>query len=247
MAIVDVLIPGLPGPPGPPGPAGIGSAWYRGAGAPAGGLGTNGDYYLDTTSGNIYGPKAAGAWGAAVFNIAEGQEGPAGPQGPTGPAGADATYSNAAPQPLAATASSGTATSAARADHVHQFQPEWPGFALSDESTALTEGVRLTVPYWPYPFQFTALPLWMVNAVPTGSALQVDIRVGGVSIFSTLPTIDATEVSTATAAVPAVFSTAFVNASQTIAAGSMVEFRVTQKGATIAGAGLKVWLIGRRA
>lgn len=72
------------GPQGPPGPAGIGSAWHRGAGVPAAGLGSNGDYYLNTTNGDIYGPKAGGAWGAVVFNIAEGQEGPPGPTGPAG-------------------------------------------------------------------------------------------------------------------------------------------------------------------
>jgi len=73
----------------------VGAAWQQGAGAPGSGVGSNGDFYLNTTNGDIYGPKAAGAWGSIIFNIAEGQEGPAGPAGPTGatgaagPAGAD--------------------------------------------------------------------------------------------------------------------------------------------------------------
>jgi hypothetical protein len=93
----------------------------------------------------------------------------------------------------------------------------------------------------------TALPIFMVNTAPTGSVAQFDIRIGGTSIFATLPTIDATEISTATAATPAVFSAAFIAGGQTIAAGSSVSFHCTQIGATVAGAGLKVALPSRRA
>lgn len=90
--VVELLVPGPQGPAGATGPAGVGSAWRQGEGAPASGLGSNGDYYLNTTNGDIYGPKTAGAWGGVIFNIAEGQQGPAGPTGATGaagPAGAD--------------------------------------------------------------------------------------------------------------------------------------------------------------
>lgn len=38
-----------------------GSKWYTGAGAPAAGLGSDGDYYLNQTTGD-YSSKAAGAW-----------------------------------------------------------------------------------------------------------------------------------------------------------------------------------------
>jgi hypothetical protein len=44
---------------GPPGPQG--SVWYTGAGAPAGGLGINGDLYLRTDTGDIY-AKSGGTW-----------------------------------------------------------------------------------------------------------------------------------------------------------------------------------------
>lgn len=72
------------GPAGPPGPAGTGggggggSTWYDGAGAPAGGLGADGDYYLRTSNGNVY-TKAGGAW-TVVGNI----RGPAGADGLNG-------------------------------------------------------------------------------------------------------------------------------------------------------------------
>jgi hypothetical protein len=94
VQVVEVLVPGPPGAPGPagdPGPAGVGAEWVQGAGAPEAGDGNDGDFYLDTLTGDIYGPKAAGAWGASIYNIAEGQEGPAGPAGADGADG-DSAY-----------------------------------------------------------------------------------------------------------------------------------------------------------
>ncbi|WKZ65752.1 MAG: tail fiber domain-containing protein [Flavobacteriales bacterium] len=49
---------------------------------PASAVGSNGDFYLNTTTSTLFGPKAAGAWPAGVALI-----GPVGPQGPAGPAG----------------------------------------------------------------------------------------------------------------------------------------------------------------
>jgi hypothetical protein len=118
---------------------------------------------------------------------------------------------------------------------------------LTGEATSLTQATLLTVPWWPEARVLTALPVWMLNTAATGSAAQFDIRVGGTSIFATLPTIDATEASTATAATAAVFSTAFISGGQQIAQGSSVTFHCTQVGATVAGAGLKVALPSRRA
>jgi hypothetical protein len=51
---------------------------------PGAGVGANGDFYLDTDTGDIYGPKTAGAWAGVIFNIAEGQQGPAGAAGVDG-------------------------------------------------------------------------------------------------------------------------------------------------------------------
>lgn len=39
-----------------------GNTLLNGAGVPGAGLGSNGDFYLDTSSDTLYGPKAAGAW-----------------------------------------------------------------------------------------------------------------------------------------------------------------------------------------
>lgn len=74
----------LLGPPGTPG-----SVWYEGAGTPASGLGISGDFYLNTTTGDVY-QKTGGGWGAPIANIT----GPPGPQGIPGNPGQVITYFN---------------------------------------------------------------------------------------------------------------------------------------------------------
>lgn len=76
---------GATGPAGPTGPTGpAGSLWYDGVGAPAGGLGVDGDYYLNDSNGDVY-VKASGSWGVTA-NIL-GPTGPTGATGATGPQG----------------------------------------------------------------------------------------------------------------------------------------------------------------
>ena len=61
-------IQGVQGNPGTNGTNGTdgtnGLSVLSGAGAPGGEAGSNGDFYIDTSSYNIYGPKTAGAWGS---------------------------------------------------------------------------------------------------------------------------------------------------------------------------------------
>lgn len=84
---------GSTGPQGPQGPAGNDGADGRtvlsGAGAPGGGTGSDGDFYIDTVADAIYGPKAGGVWGSATSLI--GPQGPAGADGADGAPGADGT------------------------------------------------------------------------------------------------------------------------------------------------------------
>lgn len=66
MPIMNIMGPqGIQGNPGTNGTNGTngapGSVWYSGVGAPAGGLGVNGDFYLNTANGDVY-QKVAGAW-----------------------------------------------------------------------------------------------------------------------------------------------------------------------------------------
>jgi hypothetical protein len=97
--------PGPPGPEGPQGPPGAdgtdGNTVLNGTGAPPNTTGVDGDFYIDTTPHNIYGPKA-GTWPTPGTSLvgpqgiagppgapgAQGNPGATGAQGPVGPAGA---------------------------------------------------------------------------------------------------------------------------------------------------------------
>ena len=69
-------------------PGANGRTMLSGSGAPAVGLGADGDFYIDTATVDLYGPKASGAWGAAVSLI-----GPQGEQGDIGLTGKSAYQS----------------------------------------------------------------------------------------------------------------------------------------------------------
>lgn len=103
--------------------------------------------------------------------------------------------------------------------------------ALSDMTSDLVVGTG--VAYFRAPFAFTITGVRAsVFTAPTGSALQVDINKNGSTIMTTEVTIDATEKTSTTAAVPAVFN------DTTIANDDEISFDITQIGSTIAGAGL---------
>jgi hypothetical protein len=75
---------GQEGPQGPVGPAGEdGSRIFSGSGAPDAGTGSIGDYYLDTITGELYGPKDNSGWGspAIVLMGEDGQDGADGEDG----------------------------------------------------------------------------------------------------------------------------------------------------------------------
>jgi len=93
---------GAQGPAGAQGVPGVdGRTVLNGTVAPAAGDGIDGDFWLDTVTVTLYGPKTAGAWGAGISLVgptgatgaagaqgATGPQGPAGPDGPAGPTGA---------------------------------------------------------------------------------------------------------------------------------------------------------------
>jgi hypothetical protein len=88
----------------------IANTVLSGAGVPAKSLGIDGDFYIDTKSMNMYGPKKNNSWplpvsmrgpqgpagiagadgkNASASSVSAGTAGPAGPQGPAGPAGSN--------------------------------------------------------------------------------------------------------------------------------------------------------------
>lgn len=113
--------------------------------------------------------------------------------------------------------------------------------ACSDETTALTTGTAKVTFRMPFAFTLTAVRA-SVTTAPTGaSLLTVDINENGVSILSTKITIDASEKTSTTAATPPVIS------DSALADDAEITIDIDQVGSTIAGAGLKVCLIGYKA
>jgi collagen triple helix repeat protein len=82
---------GLTGPTGPAGGTGAtgpnGNTILNGVVDPGPSDGSNGDFYINTASQKIFGPKAAGTWPSGV-PYAAGPTGPTGPTGGNGPTGA---------------------------------------------------------------------------------------------------------------------------------------------------------------
>ena len=109
--------------------------------------------------------------------------------------------------------------------------------AASDETTALTVGDGKVTFRMPFAMTLTAVRA-SVTTAPTCAGITVDIRESGTTVLSTLLTIDATEKTSTTAATPAVIS------DTALADDAEIIIDVDVVGSTIAGAGLKVTLIG---
>ncbi len=112
---------GSVGPSGPQGSTGAagqtviaGKAVLNGAGDPTAGIGIDGDFYINTTTNILFGPKDAGAWpevgvsmigpagvqGVQGIAGAQGAQGTTGPAGAQGPAGSDGATGAQGPQGL---------------------------------------------------------------------------------------------------------------------------------------------------
>jgi hypothetical protein len=131
-------------------------------------------------------------------------------------------------------------------DHVAAVDPH-PGYAIEairvavgDETTALTTGAAKATFRMPFALTITGVRA-SVTTAPTGtSLLTVDINDGGVSILSTKLTFDAGEKTTTTA------TTAVVISDTALADDAEITVDIDQVGSTVAGAGLKVTIIGGR-
>jgi hypothetical protein len=111
--------------------------------------------------------------------------------------------------------------------------------ACSDPTTAITTGTGKVTFRMPYAVTLTAVRA-SVTTAPTGSTLIIDINEAGTTILSTKLSIDASEKTSATAASAAVISDA------TLADDAEITVDFDQVGSTVAGAGVKVTLIGYR-
>lgn len=112
-------------------------------------------------------------------------------------------------------------------------------YALADETSNLTVGTLIT---FRMPFAMTLSEVRIsLNDAPTISSVIVDVKENGVSIFSTLLSIDASEKTSVTAATPAVISD--IN----LADDAEITVETTQIGSGDTGKGLKILFKGRKA
>lgn len=107
-----------------------------------------------------------------------------------------------------------------------------------DETTTLTTGTEKFVFFAPFAMTLTRIPKATLTTNSTSGAVTLDLNEAGVSILSTLLTIDQDESTSSTAATPAVLS------DTTIADNARVSIDVD--GAGTGAAGLKVTLYYKR-
>jgi hypothetical protein len=122
------------------GGGGGGASWYDGSGAPASGLGTDGDYYLNTANGDVY-AKSSATW-SVVGNIKgpTGATGATGATGPTGATGATGATGPAGP----GVASGGTAGQILAKIDATNYNTEWIDNYTSQVKHEVKAGVALT-------------------------------------------------------------------------------------------------------
>ena len=112
--------------------------------------------------------------------------------------------------------------------------------ACSDETTDIAVATGVVTFRMPYAFTVTEVRASATTA-PTGATITVDINESGSTILSTKLTIDATEKTSETAATAAVIS------DSALADDAEITIDIDQVGSTLAGAGLKVYIIGKQA
>jgi hypothetical protein len=128
-----------------------------------------------------------------------------------------------------------TATGSSTGGHTLAIGP----LDCSDETTALTTGLKKTF-RMPYAMTLTEVPGGLTTAATGVTLCAFDLQEEGVSVFTTKPTFDAGEKTTVTATTPQVIgllgSYLPKDAEMTVICDAI--------GSTIAGAGLKISLVG---
>lgn len=117
--------------------------------------------------------------------------------------------------------------------------PEAIQLAASDETTALSTGVKKITFRMPFAMDVTSVRASLTTAQTSGSIFTVDINESGTSILSTKLTIDNNETTSVTAATPVVIS------DNTLADDAEITVDIDQIGDGTA-KGLKITLIGTR-
>ena len=111
---------------------------------------------------------------------------------------------------------------------------------LGDETSDMTTGTGKVTFRLPFAVTVVDVAAGVVTA-PTGSTAEFDINEGGVSILSTVISIDASEKTSNTAATPPVIS------DSSIAAHAEITIDIDQVGSSVAGAGAWIYMTVRQA
>jgi len=113
------------------------------------------------------------------------------------------------------------------------------GVAASDETTAITTGTGKVTFRMPHAMTLTSVRA-SVTTAPTGASIIIDINEAGSTIMTTNKlVIDATEKTSTTGVAHTLTDTALADDAEII-----IDF--DQVGSSVAGAGVKIWLIGTR-
>ncbi len=213
---------GATGPTGPTGPQGDagpqGPTGASGAQGPAGNdgadgatvlngasdpttEGADGDFFVNTTSDEIFGPKAGGAWGSGTSLV--GPQGPTGATGPEGPQGPQGTQGDQGP--TGATGPQGPAGADGDGKAIVELLP-----FLATEDVATGDGaggVFFRAPAFINGWTLVGVEGCVITAGTTGTT-DIQIRKNAsTDMLSTKLTIDSGETDSGTAATAAVIDT----------------------------------------
>ena len=111
--------------------------------------------------------------------------------------------------------------------------------AASDETSDLETGTAKLTFQMPYAFTLTEVRATLTTAA-TGATFECDVNDGGTTIFSTPLTIDVSE-TTSTSAI-----SQHVLSDTALADGAIITVDIVTVGSSVAGTGLKIYLIGNQ-
>lgn len=113
---------------------------------------------------------------------------------------------------------------------------------VGDETTAITTGTNKRRFRAPFAFTITDARASLASAQASGTVVTVDVNQGGNSIFTTVLTIDNSELTSTTAATPSVLNSTYVS----VADDALIAIDIDACDGSTSAAGLKVTLIGYR-
>jgi hypothetical protein len=152
------------------GASGVGSKWLSSIGVPSNSAGVDGDFYLNASTGDYWGPKVSGAWTSSVGNLK-------GPAGTTGAAGVNGKDSASCPVTFAGetsktitVAACGIGTPTKLTCVSNTGVPTTPGGTLTSDPIVIDPGV---------PFTGTCYAVGSSSVIPGKDAASCSVTFAG--------------------------------------------------------------------